>query len=684
MAKKDDIEFHNIVRNEIESSVNYHDTELSSDRIETMDYYLGEPFGNEMDGRSAVVSSDVADTIEAMLPSLMKIFTASGDFVRFAPRGPEDVEAAAQATDYVNFILNSDNNGFVILHNFLKDALLFKYGVVKSYYDETETVTEDSYVGLTADELTALLADPDIKVVEQDMEPMGEDQVLPDGMIIPAPMSYDVRVKKTEHDGRVRVENIPPEEFLFNRRAKSMDDCRFAAHRTRMAASDLISMGYDRELVESNAGFGEVDDERENRFEDLESGEEDSTLDPSQQSVLYTEVYLKTDYDGDGVAELRRVCCIGAGYEIVKNEPYGMMPFSVVSPILMPHRMVGRSVAELVKDLQEIKSSLLRQQLDNVYLTNNARIAAVEGQVNIDDLMSNRPGGVVRMRAPGMVQPITPPSINQMAFPLLQYIDQVKENRTGMTKASQGLDPDSLQSSTRAAVAATISASQQKIEMIARVFAETGIKHLMQSILRLVQTYQQGQRIVRLRNKFVPMDPQEWDTEFDTIIEVGIGTGDTEKRIAVLTQVAAKQEEILTKLGVANPLCTLQQYRDTLAKIIELNGFKDSSAFLLDPENLPPELQQKIQARHAEQKSPQDEVIELERAKIQAEIESDRMKMQAEIEMKREKAAAEMQLKREEMQMKMELRTQEMQMEAQLRGLEASTGIDISTNLPRA
>jgi hypothetical protein len=684
MAKKDDIEFHGIVRNEIESAVNYHDTELSADRIETMDYYLGEPFGNELDGRSAVVSSDVADTVEAMLPSLMKIFTASGDFVRFAPRGPEDVEAAAQATDYVNFILNSDNNGFVILHNFLKDALLFKYGVVKSYYDETETVTEDSYIGLTEDELTVLLADPDIEVVEQEMESMGEDQVLPDGTVLPAPMTFDVRVKKTERDGRVRVENIPPEEFLFNRRAKSMDDCRFAAHRTRLPASDLIAMGYDRELVESNAGFGEVDDERENRFEDLESGEEDSTLDPSQQSVLYTETYIKTDYDDDGIAELRRVCCIGAGYEIVKNEPYGMMPFSVVSPILMPHRMVGRSVAELVKDLQEIKSSLLRQQLDNVYLTNNARIAAVEGQVNIDDLMSNRPGGVVRMRAPGMVQPITPPAINQMAFPLLQYMDQVKENRTGMTKASQGLDPDSLQSSTRAAVAATISASQQKIEMIARVFAETGIKHLMQSILRLVQTYQQGSRIVRLRNKFVPMDPQEWATEFDTIIEVGIGTGDTDKRIAVLTQVAQKQEEILTKLGVANPLCTLSQYRDTLARIIELSGFKDSSAFLLDPDNLPPELQQKIQARHAEQKSPQDEVIELERAKVQAEIESDRMKMQAEIEMKREKVAAEMQLKREEMQIKMELRAQEMQMEAQLRGLEASTGIDISTNLPRA
>ncbi len=684
MAKKTDLEFQRIVRSEIESSVNYHDTELSADRIESMDYYLGEPLGNEMEGRSAVVSTEVADTIDAMLPSLMKIFTASGDFVRFAPRGPEDVEAAAQATDYVNFILNSDNNFFVILHNFLKDSLLFKYGVVKSYFDQTQEVTEDEYEGLTEDELTALLADDDLEVLEQNSRSVGEDQMAPDGTIMPAPQIFDIRVKRTKRDGRVRVENIPPEEFLFNRRAKSMDDCRFAAHRTRLSASDLISMGYDRELVERNAGFNEVDQDRENRFEDLESGGEDSTLDVSQQGVLYTEAYLRTDYDDDGIAELRRVCCIGADYEIVHNEPYGMMPFSVVSPILMPHRLVGRSVAELVKDLQQIKSALLRQQLDNIFATQNARVAAVEGQVNLDDLMSNRPGGVVRMRAPGMVQPITPPPINQMAFPLLEYIDSVKENRTGMTKAAMGLDADSLQSSTRAAVAATISASQQKIEMIARVFAETGVRHLMQSILKLVQTYQQGPRIVRLRNKFVPMDPQNWDTEFDTIVEVGIGTGDAEKRIAVLTQVAQKQEEILTKLGVANPLCTLQQYRDTLAKIIELNGFKDSSAFLLDPDNLPPELQQKIQARHAEKKSPQDEAIELEKAKAQAEIENDRMKLQAEIEMKREKAAAELEIKREEMEMRMQMRLREMQLEADLRNVEAMTGADISSNLPRA
>ena len=670
-----ELEFEGIVRSEIESAINHHDTELSGQRVENLDYYMGEPFGNEIDGRSKVVSTEVADVIEMMMPSLMKIFTASGEFVRFAPRGPEDVEAAAQATDYVNFILSNDNNGFVTIHNVMKDALLFKLGVVKSYYDETENVTEENYEALSEDELTALVSDPDIEVTGQSATEQ-EDEF--------APTLFDIKVKKTTRFGRVVIENIPPEEFLFSRRAKSMDDCTFAAHRTHLSVSDLVGMGYDQDEVESYAGAEEADSELQERFEDLESGAEKTTSDPSQRSVLFTEVYIKSDYDGDGIAELRRVVCLGPAYTVMENEPYDMMPFSVVSPILMPHRMVGRSVAELVKDLQEIKSALLRQQLDNIFATNNSRIAAVEGQGNMDDLMSNRPGGVVRMRAPGMVQPITPPAISQMTFPLLQYIDQVKETRTGLTRASMGLDPDSLQSSTRAAVSATISAAQQKIEMIARVFAETGIKHLMKTVLHLVQLYQQEARVIRLRNSFVQMDPQSWDAQFDTIVEVGLGTGDIEKRISVLGQVASKQEEILTKLGVANPLCTLKQYRDTLAKIIELNGFKDVSAFLLDPDDLPPELQAKIQARHSQQATPQDEVIALEKAKAQAEIESDRMKMQAEIEIKRERAALEMELKREELQLKMELRAQEMQMEAQLRGLEASTGLDISANLPRA
>ena len=681
----DTIEFQSLVRSEIQQAVNFDDTEYASDRIEALSMYLGEPLGNEVDGRSQVVQTEVSDMIEMIMPQIVKIFATTDDFVRFEPRGPEDVQAAAQATDYVNFILNADNDGFSILHNFFKDALLFKMGVVKHYYDESEKVIEDEYEGLTDEELTALVADPKIEVVEQDAREYGESQIFPDGTELAAPVIYDVKVKRTEMDGRVKIENIPPEEFLFSQRAKNLDDCRFVAHRTQMTVSELVEMGYDKDEVESYAGFTEVDtlDEKQARFDDLESQAENSASDPSQQDVLVTEVYIKVDYNSDGEAQIRRVVCLGPSYDIIEEEPFYMFPFSVISPILMPHRMVGRGVAELLQDLQVSKTAILRQLLDNIYLMNNARVGAVEGQVNMDDLISNRPGGIVRMRAPGMVQPITPPSVADAAFPLLSYMDNVREMRTGMSKASMGLDADALQSSTAAAVNATIGAAQAKVEMIARVFAETGVKRLMKCILQLVQKHQQQPRMIRLRNTFVPMDPQTWENEFDVSINVGLGKGDTAQRQAMLGQVAAKQEEILTKMGIDNPLCTLGQYRNTLSKMLDASGFKGTDEFFLDPDNLPPDLQQRIAAKLQMAQSQQNPAAEIEREKLQVE----RAKAEAELALEREKMVAELQLKREmqmeEMKMKFELRQQEMAYEAQLRGIEAAAGTDISTNIPR-
>ena len=679
----DDTEFHNLVRNEIETAVNYHDSEYASDRITALDYYLGNALGNEVDGRSQVVQTEVADVIEMMMPSLMKIFGSSDDFVKFEPRGPEDVEAAAQATDYVNFILNADNDGFVILHNFLKDALLFKMGVVKHYYDETENVIEDVYEGLTDDELTALISDDDVDVVEQEAREYGESVMGPNGEMLPPPMVYDVRVRKTHRDGRIKIENVPPEEFLFSQRAKSLDDARFVAHRTEMTVSDLISMGYDRDKVEANAGPTETDtlNEKQSRFENIESQSQTTTSDISQRDVLVTEIYIKADYDGDGKSEIRRVVALGQSYEIVENEPYYMMPFSVISPILMPHRMVGRSVAELLLDLQQAKTAILRQLLDNIYLMNNARVGAVEGQVNLDDLIANRPGGIVRMRAPGMVQPLTPPSVADAAFPLLSYMDNVREMRTGLSKASMGLDADALQSSTAAAVSATISAAQSKVEMIARVFAETGIKRMMKCILQLVQKHQQQPRIVRLRNNFVTMDPQAWDNEFDIIVNVGLGNGDSQQRGAMLTQVAQKQEQILTQMGIDNPLVTMAQYRQTLVKMLEHAGFKNGAEFFLDPNNLPPDVKQKFEAKMQMAAGGENDQA------IQQALQLERQKAEADIQIEREKAKAELELKREietaELQMKFQLRQQEMQFEAELRGIEATTGANISTNIPR-
>jgi len=665
MAKMDDIEFQGIVRNEIEQALGHYDTEYSQDRIDAMDYYLGEPFGNEQPDRSQVVSTEVSDTIEHIMPSLMRIFTQSEEYVRFAPHGPEDVAVAEQASDYCNWVINNDNRGFEIMHNWFKDALILKNGVVKFYWDEKTDIETEEYADLNDEELTVILADPEVEIVEQDERTIGEDMITPDGMMIPAPVLYDIKVKRTKTNGKVCIENVPPEEFLITSRAKSLEDADFVAHRSSMSVSDLVQMGYSRDEIEKYAGVSDVEtsEERTSRFEDLEGGAPYDSLDPTMRDVLVTECYIRSDYDGDGVAEFRRVLTVGNGYHVLENEECDQLPFAILSPILMPHRAIGRSVAELVMDVQLIKSTLMRQLLDNIYNTNNARVVAVEGQVNLDDLLTNRPGGIVRTRTAGAVQPLQVPEVSSSVFPALNYMDSVREQRTGISKQSMGLDADALQSTTATAVAAMQAASQGKIEMIARVFAETGVRALFRGILQLVTKYQNKEKIIRLRNNFVTMDPRQWDNMYDVQINVGLGTGQREQQLATLSQIAAKQEGIMATMGPNNPIVTPIQYRNTLSKIAELSGFKDASEFFQDPRNAPPPPPQ--------QQGPNPE-MQMEMAKAENELALKREKMQLELQFEREKMAAEL-----------DLRRQELEFERQLRLEKLRSDIETSVNLPR-
>ena len=665
MAKMDDIEFQGIVRNEIEQALGHYDTEYSQDRIDAMDYYLGEPFGNEQPDRSQVVSTEVSDTIEHIMPSLMRIFTQSDEYVRFAPQGPEDVIVAEQASDYCNWVINNDNRGFEIMHNWFKDALILKTGVVKFYWDETTDIETEEYADLNDEELTVILADPEVEIIEQDERTIGEDMITPDGMVVPAPVLYDIKVKRTKTNGSVKIENVPPEEFLITSRAKSLEDADFVAHRSSMPLSDLIQMGYDRDEVEQYAGVSDVEtsEERTSRFEDLEGGAPYDSLDPTMRDVLVTECYIRSDYDGDGVAEFRRVLTVGNGYHVLENEECDHVPFAILSPILMPHRAIGRSVAELVMDVQLIKSTLMRQLLDNIYNTNNARVVAVEGQVNLDDLLTNRPGGIVRTRTAGAVQPLQVPEVSSSVFPALNYMDSVREQRTGISKQSMGLDADALQSTTATAVAAMQAASQGKIEMIARVFAETGVRALFRGILHLVTKYQNKEKIIRLRNQFVSMDPRQWDNMYDVQINVGLGTGQREQQLATLFQIAAKQEGIMATMGPNNPIVTPIQYRNTLSKIAELSGFKDASEVFQDPRNAPPVPPQ--------QQGPNPQ-MQMEMAKAEQELALKREKMQLELQFEREKMAAEL-----------DLRRQELEFERQLRLEKLRSDIETSVNLPR-
>ena len=660
----DELRFRSILQHEIQSAVNYYDSEFSADRSEVLDYYLGQPFGNEVPNRSQVVATEVSDTIEYIMPSLMKMFASTGDFVRFQPRGPEDVKAAEQATDLVNFAINEDNRGFTVLHNWFKDALLFKQGAVKFYWDETETVVNETYENLTEDEVTLLLDDPAVEVVSQEVIEMGV--VAADGQELPMDVRYNVEVNVKKRSGKVKIDNIPPEEMIFSRRATSLEDCGFIAHRTQVRAGDLIEQGYDEETVLAYAGYDDLDDEgeRQARFEELESGDRFESHDPSMREVLVTEAYIRADFDGDNIPELRRVVALGDGVEILENEPFDHVPFALISPILMPHRMVGRSVAEMVMDLQMIKSTIMRQMLDNLYLTNNSRVAAVEGQVNLDDLLSSRPGGVVRTRAPGMVQPLAVPQIGGTAFSMLEYVDQVRDQRTGFSKASMGLDPSTLQSTTASAVNATIQGAQLKIEMIARVFAETGCRDLARGVLALLQKHQDEERVVRIRGEFVSIDPRAWVNGFDMSIDVGLGNGREDEKMSMLLQILGKQEQLLQQLGPNNPVVKPSQYVNTLKRIAEMAGFKDTSQFFNSGE----EIDQALAQGQSEEQGNSAEM----------------QKLQAELQLKREKMQAELALEREKMQMEIELRRQELQAELQLRQQKLAYGGNVSDNLPRA
>jgi hypothetical protein len=664
----DEYQLNSIVSSEIRDSLNHFDQEFSQERIRAMDFYLGEPMGNEVEGRSQVVSTEVSDTIEAIMPNLMRVFTANDKYVRFNARTAEDTERAEQISDYVNYVINHDNQGYKILYNWFKDALMFRLGVVKYYYDEQEDVREEEYENLNETELAALLSNPDMEVIgviEEEAGAYAEDEET--GEMMPMDMSYSLKVRVKESKGKIRIENVPPEEFLVNRRATSLEEAHFVAHRTVMTVSDLVAMGYDKDVVEKYAGSYslDVDEERSNRFQDLEATTGIDAADPALAEVIYYECVMKVDYDGDGIAELRRICAIGEGAdEILHNEPFDHVPFAVVTPIMMPHRLIGRSIYDMTEDLQVIKSTLLRQYLDSVYTSTLPRMGIVEGQVNIDDVLDGTAGGIIRMRQQGMVQPITGTPVGGEVRPLMDYIDNLKEQRTGMSKASQGLDANALQSTTASAISATVRGAQVKLESYARTMAETGVKDLFRGILHLVTKYDQKPRIIRLRNNFVPIDPREWHSEFDVVVQVGLGTADDEQKIAFLTQIAGKQEQILMQLGANNPVVTMAQYVNTLRSIAEIGGFKDADQFFNSPEQIA-----MMEQQMAQQPQQGDQAAQAE--------------MQAEIALKRERMMMEIELEREKMQMELELRRQELAAEAELRQLKAYTDAEISTNLPR-
>ena len=698
-------ELKSILQAEIDDAIGFIESETVEQRKQALEAYLRQPYGNEVEGKSQIVTGEVAEAIDGALPSLVRIFTGSDNIVVFEPQGPRDEASAKQATDYCNWVFNRDNAGVAILHDWFKDALMQKNGIVKAYWEDKEDITKERYFDLSDDELAMLMSDETMEIVEQDttefpiFDPMGQPVIDPMGMPVMG-ATHNVVVQQKKKSGKVTIENVPPEEFLISKKARTIADSPFVAHRQMLTRSTLVAMGFNKKQIEG-LQMGDAlayTPERVARYAAGEQPYQTQTDDPSMQEIEVFECYVKTDLDGKGIATLVQVFYASneiledaKGKEMIEEVDY--VPFHSICPIPIPHKFFGNSLADRTVDLQLIKTTITRQMLDNLYLTNNARVVAVEGQVNLDDLLTSTAGGVIRAKSPNAVQQLVVQNVAQASFPMLQYLDGVQAKRTGVSDASQGLDPSVLQNVTAAAVASMQQAGAGKIELMARIFAETGVKSLFQGILHLLCKYQDKARMVRMRGEFVEFDPRTWANQYDVSINVGLGAGNRQEQMAMLSMVLAKQEQLIAQYGPANPYVSPAQYRGTLGRMVEIAGFKDSAEFYkaITPEqdqmlsNPPPQQQQmppEIQALMAKTQAE----IQANQAKAQADLQMQQQQMQIDMQMAEQKAALEMQLMREKEMAKLQLerekqqayfalKQQEFEAEAQLKAMKIGAGI---------
>lgn len=599
-SKISDEELAVIVGNQERHAQLYANSTLSNQRAKALKYYMGEPFGNEVEGQSQVVSTDVFEAVEGMLPALLEIFLSSNRLAECEPYGMEDEGEARQQTEAANHVIMKMNPITLIFYTWFKDALIQKVGILKTYYETEDEYRIEQYAGLTDQEMTRLLSDDSIEPMERIQRTI---QIEIDGQVADIPVN-DLKVRVATKKEKIRIKNVPPENFLVSTRQNSLDlnDCEFCTHKEKKTVTDLLEMGVPQSFIEEcgddDSGIETSEERIARAAHNFDPDDKQSAADESMREIWVSDGCVMVDTDGDGVAELRHF--IKIGNKIWLNEETDVIPFSAICPILLPHQFYGLSIADVTEDVALTKSTIWRQMLNNLYLTNNARTAVVEGQVELDDLLTSRPGGIVRMKAPGMAVPFVTPFVAKESFPMLEYWDSVKENRTGVTRYNQGLDADSL-NKTATGINSILTQSLKRLEMVARLFAETGVKDLVRKVLHCISKSGMKQLVVKLTNGYVSIDPREWKSQYNITINVGLGTGTKDRTIQMLSLLAQKQAEMI-QLGRGYLISEQNQY-NLATKLSEAAGFKNPELFFTDPQAVPPE---------AKEPPPNPEMIKLQ------------------------------------------------------------------------
>lgn len=688
----DDEEFDAMISAGIEAAENYIDTWLSPGRETAARYYNGEKFGNEVEGRSEVVATEVRDAILAIMPGLLRIFCGTTDPLEFETNPGTPSEQADQQTRYVSHVIMRDNPGFEIIHDAIKDALQRKTGIFTWWWEEKETVTATRFSDLPDQALTLLeleatdQSDSDIGIeYEVEIEDQRPDDSQPLGDMVPdvlsdaepqdaqltgqdQPMLSTGIVRRRNLRRRVRVAAVPPEEFIVTpSNTRDLDRFRLIGRRQEMTIGELVALGHDEgEIRDAIGGSGGNTSALSENPEAIQRNDGASverlfdagfeSQDPASENVKYCVVYVLVDYDGDGILERRKVCTVGSSNKIIYNEIYDddMVPFGTLCPDPEAHSPFGSSVADWTMDIQEIKSEMIRGIMDSLSESITSSRAVNKRNVNIDDAMNNARGALIRVDGePGAnIMDLAKPFVGQNAIPILAYVDEMKTRRTGTNPASpSGIDMDALQSTAKEGVAAAVDASHDRTEMIARIFAETGFSRLYRGVRNLLMRHQDFRRSLRLMGKPVIVDPRSWNADMDLVVKAGVGRGSGQKRLSGLMVMIGQQKEIIEKYGLSNGVVGLEHLCYSLAEIARELGFSDPSRFANPYSDEMQAKAEEMQNAMASKPSPQELLYKAQTEKAQLDFQG---KMAA-LEEKRNSAIMQDESKRDQAQMQFAL-----------------------------
>jgi hypothetical protein len=652
----DQTQIESIVSKAITDAVDFIDSEIAPQRIKSQRYFDGEVNIGHEEGRSKVVATKCREVVRGIKPSIQRIFLTSEKPVEFVPRGPEDVAAAEQATSFVSYKFQQ-HDGYRILNDVFQDALVKKTGIGYVYYNE-ETDTEiHTFTNLTDEEFGLVVEDDDIEVLEHEMRINAslDEQ----GLDIEVP-EHDVKVSRSIPKGDICIESIPPEDFFVDRNARGIDDYYICGHSTEMRVADLIAMGFSPDDLSGldSSEYSVTDDEAEFERRGYSVDEsENENISGASKKITVTNAYMELDIEGTGVPVLYQFLCAGSTYKILNFYEADYAPYAIFECDPEPHAFFGTSLVDLVMDDQDAATSMLRGVLDNVALTNNPALQIVDGQVAVDDLLNNEIGRIVRVKAPNSIMEMAVPFTAGQTLPALQYFDQAVDNKTGVSKMAQGLDPDVLKSSTATAIAASQEGQTGQAEVIARNFAEGGMRQMFRMMLDLMVKHSDNEEIMRLNGQFVPVDPRAWDADMDLMVNVGIGTGRENERAAALQQALQIQQQVFQAYGPQNGIVSLTQIRNTLADLLAIGGLRNADRYFMP---MSPEIEQQMmmqqqqaaqeqQMMAGQQADPNAAFLQAEQMKAQTRAQVDMTKAQMDYQYKMQKLAADDDLARDDM-----------------------------------